>query len=67
MQELQGYARVSQASISRNCATLGDWIKPGQAGYGLIESYDDPEYRRRKLVRLTPKGEVLRKKIKELA
>jgi DNA-binding MarR family transcriptional regulator len=67
MQDLQSFARVSQASISRNCMVLSDWIRAGVPGYGLIESYDDPEYRRRKLVRLTPKGEVLRRKIKELA
>lgn len=66
MQELQAFARVSQASTSRNCAALSAWVRSGVPGYGLVESYDDPEYRRRKLVRLTPAGEVLRKKLKEL-
>jgi DNA-binding MarR family transcriptional regulator len=51
---------VSQSSVSRNVATLGPGISPSQPGYGLMEAYEDPYYRRRKLVRLTAKGTKLR-------
>lgn len=46
----------SQAAVSRNIAMLGIGKKYGEQGAGLVEAFEDPEYRRRKLVRLTPRG-----------
>ena len=66
MQSLQAHSGVTQASVSRNCSALGPGPRPGVPGYGLIEAYEDPEWRRRKLVRFTQKGELLRKRLKEL-
>jgi DNA-binding MarR family transcriptional regulator len=48
MQSLQEGLGLSQASTSRNVRILYD--------SNLVESYEDPAYRRRKYVRLTAKG-----------
>jgi DNA-binding MarR family transcriptional regulator len=47
---------LSEAAISRNLAILGEGASRKQDGPEWVESYEDPEYRRRKLVKLTPKG-----------
>jgi DNA-binding MarR family transcriptional regulator len=60
MGELVASTGVSQSSVSRNVATLGQGISPSLPGYGLMEAFEDPYYRRRKLVRLTAKGAKLR-------
>ncbi|GBL46900.1 hypothetical protein SFMTTN_2727 [Sulfuriferula multivorans] len=56
MPELESAVGVSQATISRNVAKLGDGVTFKEKGAGLVEAYEDPKYRRRKLVKLTPKG-----------
>lgn len=60
MQDLIARLAVEQSSVSRNCALLGPGLSPSEPGYGLLETYEDPHYRRRKLVKLTPRGELLR-------
>jgi DNA-binding MarR family transcriptional regulator len=60
MGDLVASTGVSQSSVSRNVATLGPGINPSLPGYGLMEAYEDPYYRRRKLVRLTAKGTKMR-------
>lgn len=47
---------LSQSTVSRNVAYLGDWNRHKTKGHGLLEAYEDPMERRRKLVRLTAKG-----------
>jgi len=47
---------LSQSTVSRNVAYLGDWNRHKTKGHGMLEAYEDPMERRRKLVRLTAKG-----------
>jgi len=63
MQELVNLIGVSQAAISRNVATLGQGIRPGVEGYGLLRAEEDPYNRRSKLVFLTDKGKIFCKDI----
>ena len=53
---------LSNAAVSRNITLLGRGA-PREPGLGLVESFEDEEYRRRKLVKLTPAGEALAKKV----
>jgi DNA-binding MarR family transcriptional regulator len=64
MEDIQKRVGVGQSSISRHCSRLGPGLTPRDPGWGLVEAYEDPEYRRRKLVQLTPRGKVL---IQEIA
>ena len=59
---LETYTGVSGASNSRNIAKLGQG-EFGKKGHGLVESYEDPQDRRTKMVRLTPKGASLLKSL----
>jgi DNA-binding MarR family transcriptional regulator len=61
--DLEKLTGVGQSSVSRNVAKLGPGASPREPGYLLMEAYEDPEYRKRKLVRLTPRGKEL---VKEL-
>jgi DNA-binding MarR family transcriptional regulator len=65
MQDLQEMLGLSQASVSRNVALLsiGSVTNPGPK---LIEAFEDPEYRRRKHVRLTPRGRKLMEEIRDI-
>ena len=56
MSEIAEELGLSQSTISRNVAYLGDWNRRKEAGHKLVEAYEDPAERRRKLVRLTAKG-----------
>jgi len=47
---------ISQASISRNVAILGDGLRPEKPGFKLLTAKEDPYERRRKIVTLTPAG-----------
>jgi DNA-binding MarR family transcriptional regulator len=59
MADLEKLTGVGQSSVSRNVAKLGQGTSPREPGYGLLEAYEDPEDRRRKLVRLTTRGKAL--------
>ncbi len=48
---------ISQSSISRNTSILGRLYVKGQTGLDLVAAVEDPMERRRKIMRLTPKGE----------
>lgn len=62
MGDLVGMAGVEQSSISRNVALLGVGIPlEKKKGAGLITAAEDPLYRRRKLVSLTARGEMMRR------
>lgn len=64
--DLEDATGVSQSSVSRNVSLLaGGLPSEKREGYGLLETYDDPLYRRRKLVRLTEKGRALRWMLEE--
>ena len=47
---------MEQSSVSRNTAALSKWHRLGKPGLDLIEQFEDPRERRRKIVYLTPKG-----------
>lgn len=59
-QELGKHTGVNRSSNSRNIAKLGIGEDPvKRPGPGLVESYEDPQDRRTKMVRLTPKGHAI--------
>lgn len=58
-QELEKQTGLAQSSLSRNVARLGNGETMNDPGPKLLESYEDPAFRRRKLVRLTARGRVL--------
>jgi DNA-binding MarR family transcriptional regulator len=47
---------LQESTCSRNIAQLAKGATISQPGPRLVESAEDPEYRRRKLVKLTPAG-----------
>ena len=53
---LRDVSGLSEAAVSRNLAILGEGSSFRTPGPKLVETYEDPDYRRRKLVRLTAKG-----------
>lgn len=66
MQDLADLTGVIQSSVSRNVEKLGPGNKAkNELGFGLLEAFEDPFYRRRKLVRLTPRGKDLVEQIDE--
>lgn len=56
---------VVLSSASRNVAKMGPGANPNEPGLGLVESFEDPWNRKRKLVRLTSKGRKLAERINE--
>lgn len=66
-QELEKRTGASQAATSRNIAKLGQGITMHEPGARLIEAYEDPAYRRRKLVRLTALGREFREELSKEA
>jgi len=55
-QTIREMTGLSEAAVSRNLAILGEGYTMHVKGPKLIESYQDPEYARRKLVKLTARG-----------
>jgi len=56
MQTISEELDIAQSSVSRNAYKLGDVNRHKKIGVGLLETFEDPMERRRKLVRLTSKG-----------
>ena len=56
-QDLEAKVGISRAAISRFLSILSVG-KPGKPGLRLVESFEDPEYRRRKIVRVTARGKA---------
>lgn len=56
---------LSQSSVSRNTAALGEWHRLGKPGHNLIEAVEDPRERRRKIHFLTAKGRTVAAKVIE--
>ncbi|MFN4278281.1 MAG: MarR family winged helix-turn-helix transcriptional regulator [Ferrovibrio sp.] len=48
---------LAPSTISRNIAMLSKVFKPGTPGLDFVRAFEDPSYRRTKLVELTPKGQ----------
>lgn len=67
MADLAVLTGVTQSSVSRNVARLGQGMSPTEAGYGLLSAFEDPYYRKRKLVSLTPRGKELAKELEKAA
>lgn len=55
---------VPSATASRNVTLLSKGTYKSM-GLGLVRAYEDPMYRTRKIVELTPKGDKLVERIKE--
>lgn len=62
MQDLMAATGHSSSTVSRNVELLGSG-SISRRGAGLVETFDDPEYRKRKMVRLTARGRVVLDKI----
>ena len=67
MAELVKLTGVEQSSVSRNVAKVGTGVRPKEPGMGLIEAFEDPYYRKRKLVRVTPRGKELVRALEQAA
>ena len=57
---------ISSAAASRNVAKLSKVGVKSQQGHGLVEAREDPMYRVRKTVHLTPQGERVIRTLEEL-
>lgn len=57
---------LPKTSISRVMNVLGRYGSVKKEGRGLVDLLEDPEDRRRKIVRLTPKGRKLVDKLKRI-
>ena len=66
MQELAEKVGISQSSVSRNVAALSHMHRVGRPGYDLVVAFEDPAERRRKIVRLTPKGKRVAKELERV-
>ena len=56
MQDIAKRLDLAQSSVSRNVFKLSVVNRHRERGVGLLESYEDPMERRRKLVKVTAKG-----------
>jgi len=56
MQTISDDLDMAQSSVSRNCYKLADVNRHKKTGIGLVQTFEDPMERRRKLVSLTSKG-----------
>lgn len=65
MAELADATGVVLSSVSRNVAKIGPGPNPEEPGLGLVEAFEDPWNRKRKLVRLSTKGKRLAERINE--
>jgi len=65
VKELADRAGIGMASASRYISLFSKPPTPGRKGLGLVEAREDPLERRKKIVRLTPKGATTVKQIME--
>ena len=63
LSELARKAEIGIATASRYVAALGKINRHREEGFNLIEAFEDPMERRRKIIRLTPKGKAALKNI----
>ena len=64
--DLEKALAFSTASGSRNSDYLSDFHRLNKPGLGLIAKYRDQTNRRRQILKLTPKGRILVKQIKDI-
>ena len=64
--DLEKALAFSTASGSRNTDYLSDFHRLNKPGLGLIAKYRDQTNRRRQILKLTPKGRILVKQIKDI-
>lgn len=57
--ELANKAEIAMATASRYIGNMGKINRFREEGFQLVEAFEDPLERRRKIIRLTPKGKVL--------
>lgn len=57
---------ISQSSCSRNVAALSKHHRLNKPGHDLVYATEDPEERRRKIVKLTPKGKRVAETLLEI-
>lgn len=61
--ELEERLSLTNGSVSRSVASLGDTDRHGQPGYRLVTFFKDPSQPRRYRVRLSPKGQALARQL----
>lgn len=66
MKQLAEMEGISQSSCSRNVAALSKWHRLNREGLDLVRAMEDPAERRRKIVKLTPKGQRVVETVKRL-
>lgn len=66
MKELSEKVGISQASCSRNVSALSRVHRLNKPGMDLVVAAEDPMERRRKVVKLTPKGQRLAETLKQV-
>jgi DNA-binding MarR family transcriptional regulator len=64
--EIEQALNLSNATVSRTVHALGDTHRKGYSGFGLLETFRDPEEGRRFRVRLTAKGHALIRQLEKL-
>jgi len=64
--DLEKALAFSTASGSRNTDYLSDFHRLNKAGLGLIAKYRDQTNRRRQILKLSPKGRILVKQLKDI-
>jgi DNA-binding MarR family transcriptional regulator len=60
---LQDELNITNSAVSRTVKALAFTHRKGHAGFDLLETYRDPAEGRRYLVRLSPKGEQIRRQL----
>lgn len=65
-QEIEEALNLNNSSVSRTVHALGHTHRKGHPGHGLLEVVRDPGEGRRYLVRLTAKGQALRRQLEAL-
>lgn len=63
LSEIAKKAGIGLATASRYIGALGKINRHREEGLLLIESFEDPMERRKKIIRLTPKGRITIRKI----
>jgi DNA-binding MarR family transcriptional regulator len=64
--EIERITGWAQSAVSRNVAKLGQGLTIHEPGPRLVESFEDPAWRRRKIVRLTNRGKLLRDQLVQI-
>ena len=66
IKDLANLLGVSTAAASRNVAKLSKYGNKAKQGLNLVETFEDPQFRVRKYVRITAQGNRVLNAIKEI-